>query len=201
LSNESSDSGPSRHGGPTGVRREIAIQNPNGYAEVRARVVRPWLENVLRELAPDADSLTVRFVGDRAMRELNRTYRHLDTSTDVLSFPGDLPAADDSGVAPDAAEADPFPGAFDGDELDDEGAHLGDVVISLPYARRQAAGLGHDLDQELRTLMLHGVLHCLGYDHEVDDGAMERRETALRARYVYAWSAPSGGVPAGSAAS
>ena len=62
--------------------------------------------------------------------------------------------------------------------------HLGDVVISVPAARRQAARLGHGVDVELRVLLLHGVLHCLGHDHETDDGSMERLELRLRRRWL-----------------
>jgi len=67
-----------------------------------------------------------------------------------------------------------------------EGGHLGDVLISVPTARRQAAAAGHSVERELRVLLLHGVLHCLGHDHETDDGAMERLERRLRRTWVAA---------------
>ena len=91
------------------------------------------------------------------MRRLNRTYRGKDAPTDVLSFPG---------------------------QETPEGPHLGDVVIAVPVARRQAEAAGHSSERELRVLLLHGVLHCLGYDHETDDGTMERLERRLRRRWV-----------------
>jgi probable rRNA maturation factor len=91
------------------------------------------------------------------MRRLNRELRGKDKTTDVLSFPG--------GVTP-------------------EGYHLGDIVISLPQARRQAEEAGHSLGRELRILLLHGVLHCLGHDHETDDGTMNRLERRLRRRWI-----------------
>jgi probable rRNA maturation factor len=116
-----------------------------------------WLERLLRELAPGATSFAVRFVGDRTMRQLNRVFRGKDSTTDVLSFPG--------GVSP-------------------EGRHLGDVVISVPQALRQARELGHGPAKELRLLLLHGVLHCLGHDHESDDGEMDRLERRLRRRFL-----------------
>lgn len=115
--------------------------------------MRPWVEALIGELAPDVDTFTLRFTGDRAMRRLNREFRAMDSPTDVLSFPGE-----------------------DGPE----GRHLGDVVVSVPTARRQAADHEEPLDRELRRLILHGVLHCLGYDHETDDGEMERLEDTLR---------------------
>ncbi len=66
----------------------------------------------------------------------------------------------------------------------DDGGHLGDVVIAVPTARRQASARGHGVERELRVLMLHGLLHCLGHDHENDGGAMERLERRLRRRWI-----------------
>jgi rRNA maturation RNase YbeY len=116
-----------------------------------------WLASVVRELAPDAATVGVRFVGDAEMRELNLRYRGLDHATDVLSFEGD--------DTPD-------------------GRHLGDLVVSLDTARGQAAAAGLSLERELRELLLHGVLHCLGHDHERDRGEMDRLELSLRERFV-----------------
>jgi probable rRNA maturation factor len=153
--------------------RDIVLQNPNRYPDVRLRRLRPWLERLVGELAPRAKSLGVRFAGDRTLRQANRRYRGLDKTTDVLSFPGDV-----------------------SDHLADHLAdHLGDLLISVPVARRQAAAAGHDLERELKTLLLHGVLHCLGYDHETDDGQMERLERRLRRT----WIAPGGKQSEGSA--
>lgn len=132
---------------------EIVLQNPNHYPEAGARRLRPWLSSLLAALAPGAESLGVRFVGDREMRRVNRQFRGKDKPTDVLSFPG-------------------------------EEGHLGDILISVPTARRQAAEAGHETGRELRTLMLHGVLHCLGHDHETDQGEMERLERRLRKTWL-----------------
>jgi probable rRNA maturation factor len=140
---------------------ELSVDNPCGYADVRRRVLRPWLTELVGELAPAAASFAVRFTSDREMRTLNRTYRGMDKSTDVLSFPGDTARAPIG-----------------------EGWHLGDVVVAVPTARRQAEGRGHSVDRELRTLILHGVLHCLGHDHETDHGEMEQLERRLRRRWV-----------------
>ena len=147
-------------------RCDLQLQNPCRYPEAGARRLRPWLSPLVAELAPGADSFTVRFVSDREMRRINAAFRHRDEATDVLSFPAEAPAA---GVC----------------ELPGAERHLGDVVISIPAARRQADRLGHGVDVELRILMLHGVLHCLGHDHETDGGVMERLERRLRRRYVY----------------
>jgi probable rRNA maturation factor len=65
-----------------------------------------------------------------------------------------------------------------------EEGYLGDILISVPTARRQAAEAGHGVEREIRTLLLHGILHCLGYDHETDQGEMERLERRLRKRWI-----------------
>ncbi len=91
--------------------------------------------------------------GDARLRSLNRRYRGQDRPTDVLSFPG--------------------PGGFEG---------IGDVVISVESADRNARRLGRTLAEELDVLALHGFLHTLGYDHEQDDGEMDRLEARLRRR-------------------
>jgi probable rRNA maturation factor len=143
---------------------DIILQNPNRYPEAQAQRLRPWLTRLVAELAPTADSLGVRFAGDRALRAANRRFRGKDSSTDVLSFPG---------------------------ERGEEGLHLGDILVSVPTARRQAVAVGHDVDRELRILVLHGLLHCLGYDHETDGGVMERLERRLRRAWIPPSSHPS----------
>ena len=91
--------------------------------------------------------------GDAELRRLNREFRGLDYATDVLSFPASAPAM-----------------------------HLGDLAISLARARTQAREFGHTVEQEVEILMLHGVLHLLGYDHEADRGQMARAEKRWRTR-------------------
>ena len=140
-----------------GTAHEIALLDPSRYPEVRRAKLRPWLAALLAELAPEGGSFALRFAGDRTLRRLNREFRGIDRPTDVLSFPG---------------EAGP------------EGRHLGDVVISVAAARRQAGELGHPVERELRILALHGLLHCLGHDHESDDGTMDRLERRLRRRWL-----------------
>ena len=95
---------------------------------------------------------------DRAIRRMNRQFRGKDKATDVLSFPAGSPAQNREGIT-------------------------GDVAISVDAARRQAAALGHSLGAELKILILHGLLHLAGYDHESDGGRMARRELALRTRF------------------
>ncbi len=139
---------------PAAGRPEIAWQNP---ARSNLGLPREWLERLLGELAPEAGSLGVRLVSRRECAELNGRFRGRPEPTDVLSFPG---------------EAGP------------EGLHLGDIVVCPAVARAQARRAGHGPESELKTLLLHGVLHCLGHDHETDAGEMERLERRLRRRWI-----------------
>jgi probable rRNA maturation factor len=108
-------------------------------------------------------------VGDAAIRELNRNWRGYDEPTDVLSFglsERSKPAVDDE---------EPFPFPRDPEDV----LHLGEVVISYPTAERQAVEHARPLEEELRHLLIHGILHLLGYDH-----AEAEEEIAMRAREV-----------------
>jgi probable rRNA maturation factor len=116
---------------------------------------------IRRVLAGAAEALRVSgelalvLAGDRALRDLNRRYRGKDRPTDVLSFPAE------------------------GGEVG-----LGDIVISVETAARNARTLGRTLPQELDILALHGFLHLLGHDHERDDGTMDRLERRLRRKLL-----------------
>jgi probable rRNA maturation factor len=112
------------------------------------------VEAVRRSHGPEAEVYVV-VTGDDELQRLNRDYRKLDRPTDVLSFP-------------------------DGDLLPEGERLLGEIVISLDAARRQAGELGHSELRELEELVLHGTLHLLGHDHEQDDGEMEDLELRLR---------------------
>jgi probable rRNA maturation factor len=99
--------------------------------------------------------LTVTVSNDRRLHGLNRTFRGKDRPTDVLSFP-----------------------------YDEAGGPIGDVVISVDRAAAQAGERGHSLQRELELLTLHGTLHVCGFDHETDDGDMDRLERRLRRKLV-----------------
>ncbi len=101
-------------------------------------------------------SFAVAFVSDRRMKELNHLFRGKDSTTDVLSFP------------------------HESDEFDPDKNNLGDIVISVEQAQKQAEENGLTLDGEIKQLILHGVLHLCGYDHETDSGEMNERELELR---------------------
>jgi len=113
------------------------------------------------ERVPAPAELSVLLAGDALVHELNRDYRGTDAPTDVLSF------AQEEGEAFAAADGAP--------------RHLGDVVISLDTARRQAADAGVAFAAEVSHLLVHGVLHLLGYDHERpdDEALMRAREDAI----------------------
>lgn len=118
---------------------------------------------------------SVAFVSDRRMKELNGLFRGEDATTDVLSFPHE----------PDEFETSHAAGFTADGELPTEGGFtqfLGDIVISAEQAGRQAEENSLTLDSEIKQLILHGVLHLCGYDHETDDGEMNARELELRAR-------------------
>jgi len=116
---------------------EIVLLNPNRYAEAAARPLRRWLEALVGELAPGCASLGVRFAGDRAVRQANRAFRGFDKTTDVLSFPGgDAAGGSASG---EGGEGGAPGGAAKAGAAGEHGGHLGDILISVPAARRQAA--------------------------------------------------------------
>ena len=108
-------------------------------------------------------TLTLSFIRDREMRRLNRDFRGLDKPTDVLSFAYH--------EAPDE---------FDEFALSEDEGHLGDVVIFVETAERYAAEQGLSFEREIEWLVIHGTLHVAGYDHETDNGEMNRLEKRLR---------------------
>lgn len=117
--------------------------------------LRRAVDGCLRRLGHDGCEVHVLVTGDDRIRELNLRYLERDRPTDVLSFP-------------------------DGDVLPTGRRLLGQIVVSLDTARRQAAAAGHPVLRELEELLLHGTLHLLGYDHADDMGEMNRLEIQLR---------------------
>lgn len=120
--------------------------------------IREAFDSVLKNEGVSGDAeITVTFVGDRKIRELNRQFRNIDRSTDVLSFP-----LGENGVY----DTDP----------ETERLMLGDVVISLEHAFSQAEEFGHSADREIVYLSVHSMLHLLGYDHMEPTEASVMRE-------------------------
>ena len=113
----------------------------------------PWISRttkMLDALGKSESSVTIAFVSDSKIRTLNKTFRGIDKPTDVLSFPAD------------------------------EGNELGHIAISVETAARQAKENGLTLTGEIAQLILHGLLHLSGYDHETDNGEMNKEELRLR---------------------
>ena len=155
-------------GGPQ--RLTIDVVTPAG---VRVPGLARWLQSVAPARARGA--MTVAIVPDARVRALNRQYRRNDSTTDVLSFPAESPAEAAHGDRPKRYRA-----RTDGASGVSRIRYLGDIVIAVGVARRQAREVGHSLQAEVRVLALHGLLHLLGYDHEHDEGQMARLERRLR---------------------
>jgi probable rRNA maturation factor len=109
-----------------------------------------FAEKTLDAIGKHGSSATVAFVSDKSIRKLNQQFRRIDKATDVLSFPAE------------------------------EETNLGDIAISLDRAAVQAKDNGLTFENEIAQLILHGLLHLSGYDHESDNGEMNRLELRLR---------------------
>ncbi len=109
-----------------------------------------FAEKALKTIGKSDSSATIAFVSDKKIRELNREFRGIDKTTDVLSFPAD------------------------------EELNLGDIAIAVETAAAQAQENGLTLKNEIEQLILHGLLHLCGYDHESDNGEMNKLELRLR---------------------
>ena len=128
-------------------------------------------------------SLTVALVTDAQIRTWNRAYRGKNRPTDVLSFPADVSRAEPA-TTRKHRQSSPARGtratrlpAF---RTASASKYLGDIAIAPAVARRNAQRFGRAFDHEMRILILHGILHLLGYDHETDSDQMDRRENRLR---------------------
>ncbi len=148
---------------PATQRIDVSVERPFGQA-VRA----PWLRAIARRVlavegVPGPARVGIVVTNDETVRELNRRFRGLDEATDVLSF-GLTPAGDFALPA-------------------EEAASLGEVVIAYPTAARQAQEAGRAAETEVAHLLVHGLLHLLGYDHQrsEDELAMRRREEEVLA--------------------
>ena len=120
-------------------------------------------ERVRRELGFAPESVTIQLISDAAIARLNETYRKKQGPTDVLSFPaeGNRPTSDTE--------------------------YVGDIAISPETARRNARHFARTLPAEMRILILHGMIHLAGFDHETDHGEMNRFERRLRKRLGVSW--------------
>ena len=131
------------------------IINQQRKIKVETSVFEQFAQEAAEQLA-GGKYATIVFVSDKKMKELNRDFRGKNTTTDVLSFP------------------------YERDEFETDEHFLGDIVVSLEQAARQAAENGLTLELEVKQLILHGILHLLGYDHETDQGEMNELELQWR---------------------
>ena len=137
---------------------EIHINNEFPEIKVDAQKIEQQIGKVLTSLDCNEHEISILFIGDQGIRELNDQFRGIDRPTDVLSFPQILEG-----------------------ELEIPGALvLGDVAISLETARSQSEEHGLSLEEELTLLLIHGILHLLGYDHEISDQEEEKMRSKTR---------------------
>ena len=159
------DPDPRRHSkaSPGAVRGRISKRSALPWAErlPTTRTLARFLAEAQKAVGLRGE-VTVLLTTDRAIRRLNRQFRGKDKATDVLSFPATNRIPNTKGI---------------------QEQEIGDLAISVETARRQGTVCGHFLGVEIKVLMLHGLLHLAGYDHESDNGRMARRERQLRARF------------------
>ena len=149
------------------------ILNRQQAVRVARRPLELFLGRVRRELGIEKADVTVCLVSDAEIARMNEAFRKKKGPTDVLSFPA-VERRKPAGLARRRGRRS--------SGLARNASFLGDIAISPGTARRNAKKLGRTLPSELRILILHGVLHLLGYDHETDRGQMDRVEGRLRQR-------------------
>ena len=132
------------------------IVNRQRRVPVAIHPLQQFYERVRRELGFAPESVTIQLISDETMAQFNKTFRKKQGPTDVLSFP--------------ANGARPGQGA----------EYVGDIAISPETARRNARRFSRSLPVEMRILILHGMIHLAGFDHETDHGEMDRLERRLR---------------------
>jgi probable rRNA maturation factor len=144
------------------------ILNRQRTARLARRPLELFLRRVWDELGLEGTEVTICLVSDAEIERMNAAFRGKRGPTDVLSFP--------------ATEERWALRSNRGRRCPIENRYLGDIAISPATAGRNAKTYGRTLGNEIRILMLHGVLHLLGYDHETDRGKMDRLERKLRVR-------------------
>ncbi len=150
---------------------EILLSNNQNQHPVDSKALQSQIGQVLEKLGETQCELSLLLTDDAEIRRLNKTYRNLDHATDVLSFPQDENAVNESG-----------------DTL------LGDVVISVETAARQAEEHHLSFNEELILLAIHGILHLLGYDHErsPQDARIMKDKTQVIFETLFPGRRPSG---------
>jgi probable rRNA maturation factor len=161
----------------------IYLQNHTRGAGLETRALVRVLERLLAEIGEPRSSVSLTFVRDAAIRALNRAHRGKNAPTDVLSFPIYPPDAFDR-----TGRTQPVPLGPRGDEAGPE-RMLGDIVVSVDTAKRQAEEYDASLEREVQRLLIHAVLHLAGHDHEepAERAAMEAEERRLAESVGMPW--------------
>jgi probable rRNA maturation factor len=154
----------------------------NRQRAVRVSTLRleKFLARVRRKLRLNGSECTVCLVTNNEMARMNKSFRGKSGPTDVLSFP--TQSVNNERRAMRRQKGHASPGTTYSTFFTSSTSYVGDIAIAPLIARRNAARFGRTLNEELSILILHGVLHLMGYDHETDSGQMERREMQLRRR-------------------
>jgi probable rRNA maturation factor len=159
------------------------ILNRQQGIRVSIRMLEQFAAKASKVLRLRSEALTVCLVSNAEIARWNRAYRGKNGPTDVLSFPLNsrrpLPArpkAQNERRTSARKATVPFPAG----DSERGAAYLGDIAIAPLVARRNALRFGRTFEDEMRILILHGMLHLMGYDHETDSGQMDRRERSLR---------------------
>lgn len=150
---------------------EVLLRNTQRKVKLDTALVKLRTRKVLQSLELGKVELSILIVNDKKIQELNSDYRAQDKPTDVLSFPQEEDAVDEAG-----------------------NRLLGDVVISAETADKQAEDHGLTLDQEIMLLVIHGVLHLMGYDHEQsrEDAVFMKKKTRVVFQELFPGVLPSG---------
>ena len=141
-------------------KAEIEFVNRQRLFKLERKIITMLGRATLAKIARNHCSVTISFIRDREMRQLNRDYRGLDKPTDVLSFA--------------------YHEGLSDNEPNHNAGFLGDVIISVETAERYAREQGLSFTTEINWLVIHGILHLAGYDHETDNGEMRKLERRLR---------------------
>jgi probable rRNA maturation factor len=145
---------------PKALLSRIQVRNSQRRYKVCRESVALFCAALLRSLGRPDPAVSIAFIGAGSMRALNRRYRNKDYPTDVLSFSY-------------------------GDARIDQTPFIGEIVLSPEIAERQAIQWGVSFEKELKRLLVHGILHLLGYDHETDRGQMNRIQSRLLRRRFF----------------
>ncbi len=159
------------------------IVNRQRHVRVPVRNLGEFVSRARHALRLPVESFAVCLVTNSEIARWNRTYRGKKGATDVLSFPAD--AEQEKQMKQRKHRKRPaargrFPYSASSTSFASSASYLGDIAIAPAVARRNARRFGRTFGEEMRILILHGMLHLMGYDHETDSGQMDRRERRLR---------------------